>query len=319
MRVDNVMFDITDHCNFTCKHCYKSQSGNYTDLANEAIISFLEEIKIRENNNLPVVISGGEPLMYEKLLQLLDYICDGRKVRINTNGVLLDRYYERLTKYHNLVLQISLDGYDDKTFFQVRNNHLFQKIVDNSIEASKAGLELYFRATLTAKTISNYEGFVSISKKTGIPLVIRPMYNTGEPAQQELKVEYSKLCEWLDKAIADGNLEYLGGRNLISESSCPLLNEKLIYSTLTVDNKGNVYPCQLLRSRQFYMGNIYSDSYDDIFSKGNIIVSNILEIINSKSCKQCGFRSHFGDGTCLSACYIGNKRCVKDKIAGLKI
>jgi len=318
MRLDNIMFDITDHCNFTCKHCYKSQPGNYTDLNTDIIISFIKEVKNR-GNYPPIVISGGEPLLYNNLFQLLDYICDGRKVRINTNGVLLDKYYEKLTKYQNLVMQVSLDGYDDETFFEVRNNHLFQKIVDNSIEAHKAGLGLYFRATLTSKTINDYQRFISLSKMTDIPLVIRPMYNTGEPEQQELKVEYAELCDWLEKAIADGYLEYLGGRNLISESSCPLLNEKLIYSTLTVDNQGNVYPCQLLRSSQFHMGNIYSDSYDDIFSKGNIIVSNIQKIINSKSCKQCGFRSHFGDGTCLSACYIGNKRCVKYKIAGSEI
>ena len=318
MRLDNIMFDITDHCNFTCKHCYKSQSGNYTDLDTEVIIAFIKEIKNR-GNKLPIVISGGEPLLYENLFQLLDYICDGRKVRINTNGVLLDKYYEKLAKYQNLVMQVSLDGYDDETFFEVRNNHFFKKIIENSIEAYKAGIQLYFRATLTSKTITKYEKFISVSKLTGIPLVIRPMYNTGESTQQELKVEYSELCDWLKKAIEDGNLEYLGGKNLISESSCPLLNKKLIYSTLTVDNLGNVYPCQLLRSSRFHMGNIYSDSYDDIFSKGNIIVSNSLEIINSKGCKQCGFRNHFGDGTCLSACYLGNKRCVKDKIAGLKI
>ena len=81
MRLDNIMFDITDHCNFTCKHCYKSQSGNYTDLDTEVIIAFIKEIKNR-GNKLPIVISGGEPLLYENLFQLLDYICDGRKVRI---------------------------------------------------------------------------------------------------------------------------------------------------------------------------------------------------------------------------------------------
>ena len=142
------------------------------------------------------------------------------------------------------------------------------------------------------------------------------MYNTGEVEQQKLKIGFEELCEWQQNVIKRGQIKYTGGKDLISESACPLLHKDLIYSTLTVDNRGNVYPCQLLRSRQFYMGNILNDTYDMIFSHGEEMVSSLKKIINSESCQKCGFRNNFGNGTCVSACYLGNKKCVKGKIMG---
>lgn len=307
------MFDVTDHCNFHCKHCYKNQPNNYVDLEVDKVICFLNEF-INRGHKPGIVISGGEPLLYDNLYDLLDYVCDGRKVRVNTNGITLDRHYNRLLNYKNLCVQVSLDGYNDDTFFQVRSNHGFEKIVSNTTTAFKNNLDVYFRATLTNKTINNYEQFISLSKKTGVPIVIRPMYNTGEPEQQELKIEFDNLCKWQETVIRKGQIEYTGGRNLISESSCPILHKDLIYSTLTVDNLGRVYPCQLLRSEKFYLGSIYTDTYEQIFSDSERIVTALRQIIYSESCQKCGFRNNFGNGTCVPACYIGSKNCVNHKI-----
>lgn len=313
MKINYVMFDVTDHCNFNCKHCYKNQPDDYVDLDCDSIICFLSTLE--KNGHKPsIVISGGEPLLYKNLYDLLDVICDGRYVRINTNGILLKDNYSKLLKYKNLHIQVSLDGYDENTFFQIRNNHSFDCIVSNTKLAYENNLDAYFRATLTNKTINNYEKFIDLSKSTGVPLVIRPMYNTGEEEQQVLKIEFVDLCKWQETVINKGQIEYTGGKDLISESSCPLLHKDLVYSTLTVDNYGKVYPCQLLRGNQFYMGSIYSDTYEEIFAKNAHIVSALRGIIESETCKKCGFRKKFGNGTCVSACYLGNKMCVKDKI-----
>lgn len=316
MRINYVMFDVTDHCNFQCKHCYKEQPDNYVDLELENIKRFLEDIEKR--GYMPsIVISGGEPLLYKNIIPLLDYVCDGRKVRINTNGILLDKNYEKLKKYKNLKIQVSLDGYDDDTFYRVRNNHSFAKIIGNTVAAYKVGLDVYFRATLTSETLDNYEKFIDVSKSVGVPLVIRPMYNTGEESQQDLKIEFDELCSWQEDVLNKGYLSYIGGRDLISESSCPLMNHDTIFSILTVDNYGNIYPCSILRSEKFYMGSIYSDSFEKIFSSAEKVTVSLNEIINSKSCKQCGFRKNFGNGTCVPSCYLGNKQCVKEKIHGV--
>ena len=313
MKINYIMFDVTDHCNFSCKHCYKDQPDEYTDLDMERMISFLDILQ--EKGFFPsIVISGGEPLLYKDLFPFLDYLKTRKSVKLNTNGVLLKKYYKELLDCTNLKVQVSLDGYDDATFFAVRNNHCFETIIENTKTAYDSGLDIYFRATLTNKTIDQYSRFIDISKETGVPLVIRPMYNTGEIEQQTLKVEFEELCKWQKDVIENDWLQYSGGKNLISESSCPILHNKVVYSTLTIDNMGNVFPCQLLRSDLFHMGNIYRDDFDVIFSKNDSIVASLNGIIESESCKKCGFRSKFGDGTCATACYLGNKTCIKNRI-----
>lgn len=313
MKINYIMFDVTDHCNFSCKHCYKAKPEMYKDLSVIQIISFLD--KLKDNGFFPsIVISGGEPLLYKDLFVLLDYLKDRNSIKLNTNGILLNQYYKKLLDFPNLKIQVSLDGYDDETFFEIRKSQFFDVIVKNTKMAYDEGLDVYFRATLTNKTLANYKKFIDISRKTHVPLVIRPMYNTGEEEQQELKVDFEELCEWQNDIIENNLIEYSGGRNLISESSCPILHNHTVYSTLTVDNCGDVFPCQLLRSNIFKMGNIYADSIGAIFSKNDKIVSSIKGILESDSCRKCGFRQNFGDGTCVSACYLGNKICVKEKI-----
>ena len=315
MKLNYIMFDVTDNCNFRCKHCYKEQPENYVDLQAETIIEFLKEV---DNNGFKpsIVISGGEPLLYKDLFKVLDYICDGRSVRVNTNGLLLDKYYKELSKYDNLKLQVSLDGYNDETFFSVRNNHSFNKIIANAKIAYKYGLDLYLRATLTKSTLLTYEKFIELSKEIEIPIVIRPMYNTGEKTQEDLIIRFEELCAWQEDVIEKDLLLYTGGKNLISEHSCHLLKKDIVYSILTIDNMGNVYPCSILRSEKFYMGSIYKDSFLTIFNNNDLIQTELLNIINSESCQECGFRKRFGDGTCVSSCYLGNKKCVIKKIYG---
>lgn len=49
-----------------------------------------------------------------------------------------------------------------------------------TVKPKENGLSVYFRATLTTKTIDHYERFIDLSRETGIPIMIRPIVNTGE-------------------------------------------------------------------------------------------------------------------------------------------
>ena len=72
--------------------------------------------------------------------------------RIQQSCLFLDKYLTAFLNVQNLKIQISLDGYDSDTFFAVRNNFNFEKIIQNAKLAHDAGLNVYFRATLTSKT-----------------------------------------------------------------------------------------------------------------------------------------------------------------------
>lgn len=251
------------------------------------------------------------------MFPLLNALGGKYNIRINTNGLFLDKYLTAFLNVQNLKIQISLDGYDSDTFFAVRNNFNFEKIIQNAKLAHDAGLNVYFRATLTSKTYDKYENFFDLSHRIGIPLVLRPMVNTGEDRQQNLSIGYETLVHWCEEIAQKDYFVWTGGRNILSENACPL--QRNIISILTVDNKGNVYPCSLLRGKHFYMGNINTDTLEEILSHAETAFNEVTKILNSRSCQACGFRKQIGDGTCIASCYFGNKKCVGLKIKGCDV
>lgn len=315
IKINNIMFDVTDRCNFRCAHCYKEQDARGTDLPFDTISRFLDEIE-RQKVCSSIVISGGEPLLYPDLDRLLLRLHGRYAVRVNTNGYYLHEHIGFLKGIASLRLQVSLDGHDEETFYQIRHTHAFDRTVENTIKAKENGLSVYFRATLTTKTIDHYERFIDLSRETGIPIMIRPIVNTGEERQRELSIEYSRLTKWYEEVEQKGYLAYTAGRSPLSENSCPLLKDVPKVSLLTIDPAGNVYPCSLLRGGKFLIGNIKEHSLSALCERADDALAALKEIIFSPSCTACGFRKQLGDGSCAVACYFGNKKCLKEKIYG---
>lgn len=311
--IANIMLDVTDKCNFRCAHCYKKQDAVGIDLPLDLIEQFLDDVEANGKCN-SIVISGGEPLLYSEIEALLNRLNGKYHIRVNTNGYYVDKYIDFLKTIKNLKVQISMDGYDDNTFYQIRKNHGFIKIIQNGIEAKKNNIDVYYRATLTSKTLNNYEEFIRLSEKIGIPFIIRPIVNTGEERQQNLCIDYSRLLDWYKEIEEKDYLVYTAGHSPLTENSCPLMKDNPSISILTIDNMGDIYPCSLLRGNKFLMGNLKYDSLDSLGKSINDVILNLKNIVFSDSCHKCGFRETLGDGTCAVSCYFGNKKCIKKKI-----
>lgn len=89
----SIQLEITDKCNFCCRHCYHldyEQPKRNFDLADEGIIAIAE--KIVENQIFSVIITGGEPLVRKKLVRFLVKMFkeNNMDVSLNTNLQLLD-------------------------------------------------------------------------------------------------------------------------------------------------------------------------------------------------------------------------------------
>lgn len=58
--------------------------------------------------------------------------------------MLLSEYIKQFEKMEKFRIQVSLDGYDEDTYFQIRNSYKFYQIIENAIKAKKAGLNVIF-------------------------------------------------------------------------------------------------------------------------------------------------------------------------------
>lgn len=183
----------TRRCNLTCMHCY-SRSGPSVDAA-LSIDTLRAVLYDAADLGYDVVgISGGEPLMYPPLRQLLQTAKSlGLRTTVTTNGTLLtDR---RLAEIAGLVdvLAISLDG-AAATHNRIRNSPRAFQALDARVPAVKqSGIPFGFITTLTMHNVDELAYVVGYAREHGASIVqIHPLESEGA------------ACDNLPESIPDG-------------------------------------------------------------------------------------------------------------------
>ena len=118
---------FTSGCNFNCDYCYNRDlvESNTTDISLDEVFSYLEE---RKNMLDGVVISGGEPIIWNDLIPFIERIKEyGFKIKLDTNGYKPEVLKEIIDK--NLVDYIAMD------IKAVFNN--YYKIINKKIDTNK--------------------------------------------------------------------------------------------------------------------------------------------------------------------------------------
>ena len=104
--------EVTTQCNIDCSHCFaRAEISESSSLSLELVKEIITEGYDVGYRHLH--ITGGEPLLWEGLFDVLDYAFDVgyRTVFLNTNGTLITRNYaRRLSQYDNLSISVSLEG-----------------------------------------------------------------------------------------------------------------------------------------------------------------------------------------------------------------
>ena len=94
---NSVVWDITNRCNFKCRHCYvEAESGNEVEPSTEEAKAIMDQLK--EAKVFTLSFSGGEPLLRKDLYDLLQYATKSFVVDVATNGSLIDEETARELK-----------------------------------------------------------------------------------------------------------------------------------------------------------------------------------------------------------------------------
>lgn len=144
-------------CNFNCTYCFEhDMKGKETSNNNlNKIFRYVE--KQLENNKVRLVLYGGEPLLlqnYNKIEKVLSFAQKNNiKVKIITNGYLLDVFSKLLLKYKRNIdyLLITLDGDKDQhdlTRKKKNKEGTYKKIVENILMADKLKIKTKIRVNV---------------------------------------------------------------------------------------------------------------------------------------------------------------------------
>lgn len=151
IHTKQIVFEVTNSCNFRCKYCVQGElyeieeKGNPKKInVNNALklLQYIFDLKLKHNHKkITVSFYGGEPLLnFEFIKEIVDYIENNyskSRLEVNylmtTNASLLCKHIQYLAK-HNFKLMISLDGnrYNDSyRVFHSNGEETFDVVIEN--------------------------------------------------------------------------------------------------------------------------------------------------------------------------------------------
>lgn len=222
-----VELDPTTACNLACPDCISRDLLNQGYFSRERLRSLIKEL-VEAGVKAVIFIGGGEPLAHPEIGWAIEYLGKhGVQIGITTNGLLIKRYLEPISKYANWV-RVSMDAGTSETFQRIRpspsGKSEFDKAIDNmralaKVKKGKLGYSFMiyqegkFDAPVTGKDkkipLSNYTNAHEIATAADIAKAIgcdyfeiKPMYDINHFAIMQRQELITIVKQQLDRVSA---------------------------------------------------------------------------------------------------------------------
>jgi radical SAM protein with 4Fe4S-binding SPASM domain len=280
-KFKRVYIEITNNCNLSCGFCPKTKRGH--EFMNAGLFRhILENIKgVSEFVYFHVM---GEPLMHPQLGDFLDMCGEyGYKVNLTTNGTLIGKSHHIIGKPALRQVNISLHSNNDPGN---KYSGAYLDGIFDFVDASKDKTLICLRLWNLSDAKSNEENMAVIDKisaKYAPDAVIgdKPTHVRGIQIAKNIFINQSRVFEWPDLSREDAG----------EDGFCYGLREQI---GILVD--GTVVPCCLDKDGDLNLGNIRTDSLENIINSPR--ARAIYDGFSGKKaveplCKKCGYRTRF--------------------------
>lgn len=143
---------LLSHCNFSCVYCVAGEEEvrEWNRTPDRKPAELLEIIRrLHERLGLETVrLTGGEPLLYSGLALLVEGLRSmgiGR-IKLTTNGSLLERQAAALKKAGLQSINVSLDAVDEEIFARMSRRNSVARVIRGIDAALEAGLAVKLNA-----------------------------------------------------------------------------------------------------------------------------------------------------------------------------
>ena len=274
----------TRFCNLTCRHCYSSSGPDqHEELPVGLLLSALTDARAEGYND--VAFSGGEPILYDELRQLLTHAKSlGMATNLTSNGILLKGKRLEMIEGVTDLLAISLDGVPE-SHNRMRNHPKAFDLLSANLEGVRAtGIPFGFIFTLTMTNLHELKWVADFAVEEGAALLqIHPLEEVGRGEQlkgnrpDDVESAFAYLQTVKLQAEAEGKIAIridLIDRELVKESadrvyagSCNRNPEEVplaeLLSPLVIEQDGAAVPMQYGFSRRYQVGNLYDASFGE--------------------------------------------------------
>ncbi len=311
--IRTVTMNITDVCNLFCKHCYIDSSSHGTQFMS------LDQAKLVVDTIYPYmtpscsfIVSGGEALLNPACIDILKYISSRGKGKITlvTNGTTItSQIAKELGKINRLSVQVSLDGATADVHENIRGKGTFERTIRGIQLLKEQNMRVVLSPMVTENLLNQLSDYFVLAKQlNAIAVFLQPINNVGRARTNGLKrvrdvIVLRKLIEIYESdpeilKLVPGSLEakYISSICLLSKCN----NCGVGSTTLLIQPNGDLYPCPNNINLKMRLGNIFVDSFNEIWNHSKILLE--LRSIDvdknlSPDCRNCIVK-HFCGGGC---------------------
>jgi radical SAM protein with 4Fe4S-binding SPASM domain len=300
---------LTTRCNLNCPHCYFAKGANaVSELPFPAVIGLIDTLSA--NGGRSITLSGGEPLLYARIREVIDYARHRLSVRLLTNGVLIDREWARFLSGGDVSVQISIDGSKPEVHDRIRGKGTFVKSMQALAYLKEAGLgpKVNLSTTVMSRNIDDLPNIISLAEKHRVsPLRFLPVRRRGRGESQWASVgaqlttnDYVRFFRYNADRFAQGERSLAvssGSSGFLLDVPEDISDDGIwcpVGRSLIVDTNGDAYPCVLMMDDAWKLGNIYyHDPRAMIQSEAMKRICGILaeRRFAIEKCSQCPWRN----------------------------
>lgn len=307
--LQSVYFSITTGCNLSCRYCYIGDGRRQSDHLMPLGDALLILDKIKEFNPEPgIAVTGGEPFTHPDLFSILDALEQrGLRFTIGSNATLLDGQAARRLKHYRFLdhIQVSIDGMTPEVHAITRGDSWhatmtgIRNLISERVPFSLAPT-LHSGNLHEANSIARYAcangGFYAPNHLRRFP---------HAPNLGNISLSPGELRNSIISTFGEGKKE--AGPEQTRHASDPEHPDARqrtrrrhvcgnAWYSVDIDWNGDVYPCHLLREKEFIIGNILTEEIPVIMERGKSSRTRV-KAYDIPRCKECPFVA-----TCAGGC-----------------
>lgn len=301
MMLTSVHLSLSDHCNLNCSYCYARErvERKHPILTYEEYKAIINDI-LEINPGVTFTLTGGEPLLNKDCLAIAEYIKQRKgRVFLLSNGLLINKdNIQRISELFDLVT-LSIDGPNDEIHSLTRG-HNFDRVIAATSLLDKHNVDYTLSMTVTKDNIDYIE---EMATKFGNRLNYAPYFPiSGESSSLDITgIEYYNALKSATGVRPLSYCELSLDNALVSQCHKCAIGD----GEFSISATGDVYPCQLIHTDEFYAGNVHEQNIKEIYYKSKAINDCAhLDVDTIKGCKDCPIKYICG-GSCRARAYYG--------------
>lgn len=306
-------------CNLRCKYCFYAdeaanrETASYGMMSEDTLEQILKRTLAFAEGSCAIVFQGGEPTLagldfFRRAIEL-EKRWNIHQVPIHhsiqTNGTLLDRDWAAFFKEHNFLVGLSLDGnrrVHDANRLDAKGEGTFSQVTRAMELLKEFNVEFNVLTVVTRQTVPQIKQIYQFFARAGVEYqqyipCLDPLEE--EPGRQSYSLDealYLKFLKdlfdcWYPEA-KQGKLRYVryfvGLMNLLAGNPPGVCEMNGVCSRqYVVEADGSVYPCDFYMLDQWRLGNLTTDSFEQLENKRTELAFIEGSRVYPQQCRSC--------------------------------